>query len=122
VVPALLAAARWLRPRAAAAARQAAALARIMTRWAHGQRRPLSALAARASWWTGLWLLLVSAQDVITGADRGGLAGLPEALVGLGATMVVLVLASERRLRLAGLALGLAQGAVAIVAWIALYG
>jgi hypothetical protein len=107
--PHLATAGRWLGAVAAAAARQLGALT-----WKG--RRLLLGLAVRAAWWAALLMGVQTCLRVIDTSTRIDVDGSMQSLaIGIASCAAVTALASDRRLRWAGIALGTALGAALLL-------
>jgi hypothetical protein len=117
--------ARWLWPRLR---RYGGALGRLVWRvlsatggfgWTH--KRGLAQIGHRLLWWAALAILVLVGQALLSADGNPELVGAALIWFAVGWSMSVLVLlsASEKRMRVAALALAGGHGSLAALAWIA---
>jgi hypothetical protein len=108
---------RWAAPRLRTAGRHLLAGAGHAAATAVRHRAAIAHVLTRAAWWSALWLWFVGGRaffDLQQPLDGSWLA--PRLIGGFVLCLVVLSLATERRMRWAGWILGLGHGALGLLA------
>jgi len=119
------AAAKWTWPRlrrlGGACARGCWRATLAIGRWTWSHKRPLASVGHRLLWWGALAILVLVGRALLSADGDPELVGAALLWFAAGWSMSVLVLlgASEKRMRVAALALAGGHGSLAALAWIA---
>jgi hypothetical protein len=120
-----VAAAKWTWPRlrrlASACGRSSWRAISASASWTWTHKRPLTRVGHRLLWWAALAILLLVGRALLSADGDPELVGAALMWFAIGGSMSVLVLlaASEKRMRVAALALASGHGSLAALAWIA---
>jgi hypothetical protein len=96
----------------------------VTGRWTWSRKRPLTQIGHRLLWWAALAILVLVGQALLSADGDPELVGAALIWFAAGCSMSVLVLlgAVEKRMRVAALALASGHGSLAALAWIACVG
>ncbi len=117
--------AKWAAPRvrvlAGAVGRGSWAMIRAVGRWSWAHKRGVAGVGRRLLWWGALAILVLVGRALMSADGDPELVGAALIWVFVGLSMSVLVLlgAPEKRMRLAALALAGGHGSLAALAWVA---
>lgn len=118
-------AARWTWPRlrrlALACARGSWRASSALGRWTWSSKRSLAQVGQRLLWWGALAILVLVGRALLSADGDPELVGAALIWFAIGCSMSVLVLlgAADKRMRVAALALASGHGSLAALAWIA---